>query len=65
MRDECGCSGVAKWIYVWSCVGCRTRWLATLPSKEWRQHAIAEWRKAGEVEMVAQVIERLKEMSRV
>jgi hypothetical protein len=65
MRDECGCSGLVPWIYDWRCIGCRARWLGTLPSREWRQHAIAEWRKDGETEMVAQVIERLKEMSRV
>jgi hypothetical protein len=65
MAHECGCSGVAQWIYDWRCAGCRARWLYTLPTKAWRQQAINEWRKAGEVEMVAQVIERLKEMARV
>jgi hypothetical protein len=49
----------------WHCHGCRARWLATLPSKEWRQQAVDGWRKAGEIEMVAAVIERLKEMARV
>jgi hypothetical protein len=54
---------MAQWIYVWGCAGCRTRWLATLPSKEWRQQAINEWRKDGETEMVAQVIAKLREMA--
>jgi hypothetical protein len=66
MAHECGCRpDVPDWFFAWDCCGCRARWLATLPSREWRQQAINEWRKDGEVEMVAKVIERLKEMARV
>jgi hypothetical protein len=63
MRDECKpCTDGPAWFFDWHCPGCRARWLSTLPSKEWRQRAIAEWRKAGEIEMVAQVIALLREM---
>ncbi len=70
MDNECkfctdGPTQYIDWRFDWRCPSCRARWLATLPSKEWRQQAISEWRKDGEVEMVAQVIERLKEMARV
>jgi hypothetical protein len=62
-HECCGCmADVPDWILAWQCPGCRARFLAGLPSKEWRQQAIAEWRKAGEVEMVAQVIALLREM---
>jgi hypothetical protein len=62
-HDNCGCNAdVPDWILAWQCPGCRARFLAGLPSREWRQQAINEWRKAGEVEMVAAVKRLLNEM---
>lgn len=63
MSDGCDfCRDGPAYFFDWRCPGCRARWLSTLPSREWRIQAVNEWRKAGEVEMVAQVIERLKEL---
>jgi hypothetical protein len=63
MRDECRiCDDGPAQFFNWHCPSCRARWLYTLPTKAWRQQAINEWRKAGEVEMVAAVIALLREM---
>lgn len=47
----------------WHCPGCRARWLAALPSRDWRIQAINEWRKDGETEMVDAVIAELRKLA--
>jgi hypothetical protein len=56
------CQAKNPYRYSWGRVCCRVRFLLGQPNREARQGWVDRWRKQGDADLVAQVIQRLKEI---
>lgn len=56
------CQAKNPYCYTWHRPCCRVRFLLAQPTRAARHGWVDRWRKQGDIELVAEVIKRLKEL---